>query len=801
MTKHLLAAVSMMALAAVSAPAFAQGMAGDQEVAASDPAEGLIVVTATRREGTLQDAPLAVTALGRDAMEERSIASVEDVGNLTAGVQIARYQGDTSIFIRGIGTPSIIAGNDSSTAAYLNGTYLSRGAAIGPSFFDVERVEVLRGPQGTLYGRNATGGAVNIVTRTPGETLEGDARLTLGNYDLVRFSGGVGGPLSEGLRARIAVQGETRGGYATVIRADDSTQDVDDAENIAARLTLEADLGPDAVLTLMGDYFRADDRANVYYYASAGYAEGDPSWYLTREGSQTFPYFLIKNTGRVTERKSRDLFADTPYHNDVEVWGMTGDLKWNIGDYDLQLLASYRETTTDSKNEFDLSDSFNTYVGRAEDHWQFTGDVQLSSPADGAFSWILGASYFREENVIDNDVFGDFWEPILTQGLLDLQAAGVIPTFPVVIPQTPLCCELQLSGEQETEAFAIFADADFAISDRLTARFGGRYSWEQRDGAQRFELLILPDIRFAPETAFFPNAVTDDRNAAQPDPFGFLVAPVRGPSTFEAFTPKFGLDIEPTDDLLIYATVQRGFKSGGYNIGSSQQDPFEPEKIWSYELGMKGEFADGAVQLNSALFYYDYTNLQAQDSVANQPIIRNVGKARVTGFEVESVIRAGGGLTLEANATYLDAVFTQGQLTEPLSPAPLTQAPGSVLRDLDGLRLPRAPKWKIGGALQWDGDLDNGGELMARVSYTWQSKIYFTIFNIDAASEPAYGLLDARLAYTTPSGQWTLAAFGKNLTDEAYFTNQILTGTVYGAEFVGPLAPPRTYGLEAIVRF
>lgn len=124
-----------------------------------------------------------------------------------------------------------------------------------------------------------------------------------------------------------------------------------------------------------------------------------------------------------------------------------------------------------------------------------------------------------------------------------------------------------------------------------------------------------------------------------------------------------------------------------------------------------------------------------------------------------------------------------------------------MLRDLDGLRLPRAPKWKIGGALQWDGDLDNGGELMARVSYTWQSKIYFTIFNIDAASEPSYGMLDARLAYTTPSGQWTLAAFGKNLTDEAYFTNQILTGTVYGAEFVGPLAPPRTYGIEAIVRF
>ncbi|WFL76290.1 TonB-dependent receptor [Altererythrobacter arenosus] len=600
---------------------------------------------------------------------------------------------------------------------------------------------------------------------------------------------------------RLAMQTETRDGYATLIRPDDSTQDTDDAQNIAARLTVALDIAPAATLTVMGDYYRADDRANAYYYASAGYGEGDPSWYMTREGIQTLPYFAIKNAGRVTERKSRELYADVPYYNDVEVWGITGQLDWDLGGFGLQLLSSYRETKTDSQNEFDLSDSFNTYVGRAEGHWQFTADVQLSSPIGDAVSWIAGASYFSEDNLIDNDVFGDFWEPILIQGLTDLQNANVLPPFPIVIPQTTACCELQLSGAQDTEAFAVFAEADIELSERLTARVGGRYSWEQRDGAQRFELLVLPGIRFAPEVLFFPNSVTDDRNAAQPDPFGFLVAPVRGPSTFEAFTPKLGFDFEASDDVLLYATVQRGFKSGGYNIGSSQQDPFDPEKIWSYELGVKGELADGAVGLNSAIFYYDYTNLQAQDSVANQPIIRNVGKARVLGFEFESYAKVSDTLRLEANATRLDATFTDGELTEPLVPAALTEAPGSVLRDLDGLRLPRAPKWKFGGAVQWNGDVSNGGNLVARLAYNWQSKIYFTIFNIEAASEPSYGLLDARLAYTGASGWWSVTAFGKNLTNETYFTNQILTGTVYGAEFVGPLGPPRTYGIEVSVRF
>ena len=279
-----------------------------------------------------------------------------------------------------------------------------------------------------------------------------------------------------------------------------------------------------------------------------------------------------------------------------------------------------------------------------------------------------------------------------------------------------------------------------------------------------------------------------------------MVAPVEGPATFDATTPKFVLEWTATDDLLLYASAQRGFKSGGYNIGSSQRTPYEPEEIWAYEAGLKAGLLDKRLRLNAATFIYDYTNLQAQDSIANQPIIRNVGKAEVRGAEVEFAALLGSVFQLDGSVTYLDAVFTEGELTEPLRPAPLTDEPGSTLRNLDGLRLPRAPEWKMNIGAQAD-FAAFGGDLTLRADYAWQDQVFFTVFNINVASQDSYGVLRARATYAPGHGQYKVALFGENLTDETYFTNQILTGTTYGAEFVGSLGTPRTFGIELSTQF
>ena len=756
-------------------------------------------MTATRRTSNVQDTGAAISAAGEDELQARSVQQFADIGEFMPGIHIATYQGDASIFIRGIGTPTIIAGNDSSTATYVDGVFLARAASIAPAFFDVSSVEVLRGPQGTLYGRNATGGAVSIVTNKPTEEWEGYAGVSMGNYDSRVYRFAAGGPATERIGVRLAVQGQEREGFTDVIRADNSVDEVESLDNHTVRAHIVWDVTDDVALSVIGDYFRSDEASGAFHFASRGYADEYADWYNTREGMQTAAYFAYRAPGRVSRRASRKLFSDAEYDSQSDMYGVTARLDWAAPGVDVALIAGYRNTNPRMRSELDSSDAFVTTYTREEDHWQRSLDLQLTSHEEGAFTWVAGASWFEDKNVIRNNVFGNFWEPILRQGFADLQAAGVLPPFPIVIPESDLCCDLELSGEQETEAWAVYFDATYHIGERWRVHFGGRHASEERDGRQLFDLLYGPQ-RFAPNELFFPDAVSDGRDAV-PDPLGLVVAPVRGPAEFDAFTPKLSVDVRLTDDLFAYALVQKGFKTGGYNIGSGQLDPFKPEKIWSYEAGLKSEWFDRRLRLNAAYFHYEYENLQAQDSVANQPIIRNVGESVVNGLELEFLALLGSGWQIDGSMTWLDAEFTDGELTEPLRPAPLSQAPGSSVTALDGLSLTRAPDFKGNIGLQFETSIHDGAQVRARVDYAWQSEIFFTVFNIDAASQDGYGVLNAGLSYSNAADTWTVSAYGKNLADETYFTNQILTGTVYGAEFVGSLAPPRTYGLGVEFRF
>ena len=316
-----------------------------------------IVVTATRRAVSLQDTGATITAMTSDQMQQRSIESFVDFGHLAPGLHVADYQTETSIFIRGIGTPAIIAGNDSSTATYVDGVYYSRAAAVGPAFFDLERVEVLRGPQGTLYGRNATGGAVNLVTRKPSDRLETEVQASIGNYDSAVLLGAVGGPLGETLRGRLAARYERHDGYTDLTRpagSDLEDESVEDREDLSLRAALEMDLGPDTVLSLTGDYYTRDDQANVFQYASAGYADEIPGWYGTREGQATLPYFAMKTPARASEARSRDLYSDVAYRTEVEIWGLTGRLETTLAGLDATFTANYKDTNPTLQNEFDL---------------------------------------------------------------------------------------------------------------------------------------------------------------------------------------------------------------------------------------------------------------------------------------------------------------------------------------------------------------------------------------------------------------------------------------------------------------
>ncbi|HVK79254.1 MAG TPA: TonB-dependent receptor plug domain-containing protein, partial [Verrucomicrobiae bacterium] len=303
-------------------------MAGGAWAQASEDAasDGEIVVTAQRRDTDLQSTAAAVTALSNEALEARGVTSLESLGVATPGVQIAAYQGEASVFVRGIGTPIIVGGSESSTSTYLDGVYLARPAAAAASFFDLESVQVLRGPQGTLYGRNATGGSVLLTSRAPAPVFGGEARLTLGDYGRVGAFLAVEGPLgSEKVLGRLALQTEQRDGYSTIERPDGATTDVEDRDDLTLRARIQIAPSDALQIDLIGDYYRADDAANVFQYVGRGYADllADPSTYYTQFFPIIMPWLSVNAGGRQSPALSRDEYGDLDYFNRPEIWGLT----------------------------------------------------------------------------------------------------------------------------------------------------------------------------------------------------------------------------------------------------------------------------------------------------------------------------------------------------------------------------------------------------------------------------------------------------------------------------------------------
>jgi iron complex outermembrane receptor protein len=747
-----------------------------------------VVVTAQRRETSVQQTPMAVTAYGADELAAKNIRTFGDLGVSNAALNVSLFQGEAQVYLRGIGVPMIIGGTDSSIAIHNDGVFLSRAAASVPAFFDVERVEVIRGPQGTLYGRNATGGSINVISRGPSREFEGEARLTVGNYQHYQPFVALGGPLSDRVRFRVAAQLNDREGYTKITRpvvgGPPGTVDrVEDAHEFYTRLKLEADLTDKLTFLLTTDYYRADDSAVTWHVFDRGYSQGA----FTTNG----PFTQAVDAAGLSPLASRDMSSDIEFYNKPKVWGASGRFDLKLGEWNLMSLTAYRRTNPLNRDDLDFSTANASDQVREEKHRQVSQEFQLSSPSGRALEYILGAYYFDETNTIRNEYF-----------------LATVPTLLAFAP-APDCCLLLLNGTAETTAYAAFVDGSYEFTDRWSLRFGARYSREERDGTNFVQLDRVPA---------FDNIAEFDAK------------------TFTAFTPKIGVEFRPSDGTMLYASAVRGFKSGGFNIGSYQNSPFDPEFIWSYELGLKTDLFDRRLRLNAAAFYYDYTDLQVQDTERNNVLIRNAASASVKGVELEGAASPleSGRLTIDFAFAWLDATFKDYLAADPKynnyaaalgvsnpnAGACPTGTPDAALpnnptcpftQDLSGSRLPKAPKFKgsLGAELRFD--VPAGGALRVRADYTWQDEIFFSAFQsreplpgapaLAVMRQKAFGWLKGRVSYDDANGRWNLAAYIDNATDERVATNQIFTGDIVGARVAGNLAPPRTYGVELGYRF
>ncbi len=699
-----------------------------------------VVVTAQKRATDLQTTAAAISAYSSEALLNRGISDIEDLGRANPSMDVSLYQGEAQIYIRGIGYSGIIGGTDSSSALHLDGVYVSRSSSAVPGFMDIDRVEVVRGPQGTLYGRNATSGSINLIHKRPTEEFSAKSKLSLGNYEHYKAFGAISGALSDNLRARLAMQLENHEGYTDLTRLDGSSHEAEAKDDFTARFTLEYDLSDSVLISLSGDYYEADDTQVV--------------WHRMNAGAQTNPFFqqYIANLGGVlSENYSRDLFSDLEHENNPRIWGLTGRVEWDLGDYQLTSITAYRETNPFNHDEGDFTAAFGVDQLREEDHKQFSQEFQLSSPQDRALSWLVGFYYFTEENDVRNEYFLPF---------VDEQYG---------LPNDDNCCLLELNGTGETDAWAIFGEATWDITDNLELLVGGRYSEEERGG--RNDVLLRN---------FIPGVLD---NVA-----GF------NDETFDSFTPKVGLNYTLNEDLFIYASISEGFKSGGFNVGSYQQTPFEPEEILAYEIGIKADLFDNRLRLNSALFFYDYDDLQIQDVENNNTVVRNAAKAEIFGLELEGTALITENFLVDFGFVWLNAEFTEGALMDP-------KAPALGIQELDGNNLPRAPEFKAVLGAQYEIALSSGSSLQFRVDYSWQDEVFFSAFNVGQLSEDAYDWTKAKVTYSSADRNWSLAAYVDNISDEEVFTNATYWGDIVDSVAAGSLAPPRTYGVELNYNF
>lgn len=713
-----------------------QAVAAAADVSEDDVAEGKktsleqIVVTADKTSRDLQKTSLSIVALTKERLQQSGIAEITDVQFLVPNLVVANVAGDAVVTIRGIGSQVVSAGTDPSSSIHLDGVYVPRPTAAFFDFLDVERLEVLRGPQGTLYGRNAVGGTINIITGEPGNEWEfaGDAEYQ--RFETTRFRGLISGPIVEDrFMARVAVMKfDTDGEFNNLTTGTDFGRD----DVFAVRASTK--LVPDQDLSVL---LRLD-------YTSE---EGDMLPLIAR-GTLIPPPLANPDGGFF------DLNFDTPNTRDGEQLGVSGTIDWDAGPFSVRSITGYRDTSTDRTLDQDATSLPARVTDFNEDSKQFTEEFQLQSSGDGRFEWLLAFYYLHEDaNLLfrtdinpTNDVF--------VGGLFGL----------------PFGIRLIALGVQDvsTNAYAGFGNFGYAVNDWLRLRFGIRYSKEKK---------TIVDGQGTP--FLFPGSPPD-----------VVLDSLTSRDDWDAVTPRFVVELTPNDDLFLYASAARGFKSGGFNfrIGSPDPERFDPEFVWTYEVGGRANWFDDRLRTNLTFFYSDFTDQQIQVIVPNpDPLLpgmvatQNAGKSEIKGIEFEMEAAPVERLRFDLAAAYLNAKFSEFM--------------SATRGDLAGLQMADSPKWTISLGGQYTAAVGNLGDFTLRGELQWRAD---NPQNINAIGQPFltiddYALVNLRGTFVSEGGHWRLTVWATNLANKEYELVRALGGL---AASISAPGSPRSFGVQ-----
>jgi iron complex outermembrane receptor protein len=701
------------AIGAIAFPVAAQA-----QDAAKPASAGLddIVVTATRMGSTaLQDTPLAVTAFDSRILERSGLKDVRDLVSLTPNLQVTQNASFVQVYIRGIGSNNVFGGSDPSATIHLDGVYMARPASYLTNFLDVERIEVLRGPQGTLYGRNSIGGTINVVSRKPTNDLKAQAQLTYGNYDFARAEAYVsGGLIEDKLAASLSVIASRRNGYLENIVP--GVGDADNESTFGGRGQLR--FTPDEKLEIIvrADYMKSKD-------ALAGYIK------LLQTTTDPLANSILGDY--------RKIAVDIRPSSERRQWGAAAEINYELTDAILiKSLTGYRANRLTQVGDTDGTALRVRRTDQFEDQHQFSQELTLSGKT-GGLSYIGGLYYFDE----------------------NIEVNSTVTTFATV--------RANFAPTIKTKAWAGFGQASYAFTDQLSFTAGLRYTHERKSFVQR---------------ALQSNAITGVPLANFPRGY-------QSEDVYKAWTPKFSIEFRPNDDVLLYASATKGFKSGGFNFSSlNTAQGFDPESLWSYEAGAKLDLIDHKLRLNATYFHYDYKDLQVQSFLSPGVVdITNASDAKVDGIEIEAQARPTIWLQLGGNLAWLDARYAN--YTTALRP-------GNIAFDASGNTLNLAPEWAWTLYGQVDAPVGQGS-MFARAEYSHRSRQFFTASNSGLDQQAGYGLFNASAGYTFPGDVVQLMVFGRNLGDTEYVTST----ASFASGIVGRVGEPRTYGIRAVVKY
>ncbi|MFC3712912.1 TonB-dependent receptor [Sphingoaurantiacus capsulatus] len=713
------------------------------QVLAQAEGEEEIIVTAQRRGESIQDIPIAITALSGDLVEERGYSNLADLDGVVPSLNISTYSGNTRINIRGIGNTNTSQASDASVALYKNGVYIGRSIEGGSSFLDMERIEILRGPQGDLYGRNATGGAVSIISKRPTDRLEGEIELGVGSDEQRRAEAILNAPLSDKVGTRFVFAAEKRGGFGTNLA---TGTEIDTLDTLAGRGTIEFNPSDTFQLTVIGDYYRARDRSGPFVYLGNGLNNVRPP---VLAGGVTVPTRIVN--GLETAINPRNISNEQDPFNEQDLAAATIEAKFSLSDsIELTSVTGYRDTSYFFKSELDASTALyrtdlpglNGFT-QEESAEQISQELTLVGDSSG-FEWLLGASYF-DENV---------------------DSEGSIGLAPAITG-------LRAGARQDIRSYALFGRVAVQILPELRATAGLRWSSEKRRAVEYADRILLG----VPEgTLVFPPLC------------GGLCLKDQTDKT-SAVTPRFTLEYSPTDQAMIYLQAARGFRSGGFSMG--QFSPaYDPEFVWSYEAGVKYTSLDRAFRLNLAAFHYDYSNLQITSTRGGFVRTANAADSTVNGLEVETVLAPTDGLNFDIAYAYLDAQYDELIAVDNIT---------NVSRNLSGNVLPNTSKHAVTAGINLDIPLE-AGQVKARGEMRYKDDVFLDFYNRPVQEQEAYTQINASIGFTTKDERWSFDVYGRNLTDKLIVTTTFLsTGTGFPRNAL--LAPPRTFGVRVRYRF